>query len=203
MSTYVVENTAVVAESVVAPAAAKPQKAVTEKQKLAARKEGGKKGQDLSGLQDLGGVSHFHVVLENADANWDLMESAMAGANEEVNGEERRGGAADIAKVFLSANEDRLCIYLHVPEAVSEAVSIQEWFDVLVKTSGSTVVQAPPADTRFGFAKAELLHVPEVFPLKVRDQTSSLGYQFLKTKGVIPDEESSDEQGGDMDNLEW
>jgi lysyl-tRNA synthetase class 2 len=180
---------------------------VTEKQKALARKEGAKKGQDLSGLQDLGGVSFFHVVLENCDGNWELVEEAMSGANAEVdpNAEERKGGSANIGKVFLSASEDRLCIYLYVPEAVSDKVSVQEWFDVLVKTSGATVLQAAPTDKSFGVAKAEVLHVPEVFPLKVRDVTSSLGYQFLRTKGVIPDEDTSDELTNmdEMNNLEW
>lgn len=34
-----------------------------EKKIAAARKEGAKKGQDLSGLEDMGGVRYFHVTL--------------------------------------------------------------------------------------------------------------------------------------------
>ena len=202
---------AVVAEAPVAvkaeaPASTSPvKKPATDKQKALAKKEGAKKGQDLSGLQDLGGVSYFHVALENCDANWVLMDQAMAGANEDVdpNAEDRKGGSANIGKAFLSANEDKLCIFLYVPEAVSDKVTIQEWFAVLIEASGAKVVQAPPEDKPYGTAKAELLHVPEVFPLKVRDVTSSLGYQFLRTKKVIPDEESSEEMGGDAEALEW
>ena len=34
-----------------------------EKKIAVARKEGAKKGQDLSGLEDMGGVRYFHVTL--------------------------------------------------------------------------------------------------------------------------------------------
>lgn len=46
----------------------------------------------------------------------------MKGANTPVDpeGEERKGGAQNIAKAFLSAGDDRLCIYLHVPENLSK-----------------------------------------------------------------------------------
>lgn len=171
-----------------------------KKQKLlaAAFKEGGKKGQDLAGFADIGGVKYFHVALENCNGSWELTEAAMNGANTVVDeaAEERKGGALNIAKAFLSANEDRLCIYLHVPEELSEKVPINEWFDVLVKASGATVLEPP----KNGFAKAELLHVPEVFPLKVRDSAIGLGFAYLRSKGVIPDEESSMEM---EDEVEW
>lgn len=47
------------------------------------------------------------------------------GANTPVDpeGEERKGGAQGIAKAFLSAGDDRLCIYLHVPENLSKVGS--------------------------------------------------------------------------------
>jgi hypothetical protein len=50
------------------------------------------------------------------------VEEAMKGANTPVDpeGEERKGGAQNIAKAFLSAGDDRLCIYVHVPENLAK-----------------------------------------------------------------------------------
>lgn len=166
---------------------------VTEKQLKLAEKEGAKKGQDLSGLEDMGGVHFFHVALENCDGHWELVEAAMNGANTPVdpNGEDRKGGAENIAKAFLSASVDRLCIYLHVPEQLAGVVNLQDWFSVLVNGAKATVL-VPPTGA-FGFAKAELLRGDNVFPLKVRDEIIGQGFAYLLSKGVIPECEDDDE----------
>lgn len=175
---------------------------VTDKQRKLARKEGGKKGQDLSGLEDMGGVHYFHVALENCEGNWELVQEAMEGANTPVDSaaSERKGGAQNIAKAFLSASEQRLCIYLHVPAGLSNesnAVTLTEWFDVLVQAGNATVLE-----TSDEFAKAEVVRKDEVFPLKVRDAIIGQGFAYLNKKGVIPDEDSSDEYEMPSD-VEW
>lgn len=174
---------------------------VTEKQLKLAEKEGAKKGQDLSGLEDMGGVHFFHVVLESSNGNWDLVEAAMKGANTPVDpqGEDRKGGAENIAKAFLSASDERLCIYLHVPEKLVGVINLPDWFSVLVTTSKATVLQAPEGP--FGFAKAELLKGDNVFPLKIRDEIIGQGFAYLLSKGVIPDDESDEYEV--KEDIEW
>ena len=176
------------------------------KKLAASRKEGAKKGQDLSGLEDMGGVRYFHVALESCDGEFPLVEEAMAGANTPVNpnSEERKGGAQNIGKAFFSASQDTLCIYLHVPEAVSEAkaseavVTVQEWFEMIINClpKGYKVLESPPKEESFGFAKIEVRRSEcegEVFPLKLRDEVIGLGFAFLREKGVVPeDDDSSD-----------
>lgn len=65
--------------------------------------------QDLSGLEDMGGIHFFHVALESCEGNWELMEEAMQGANAPAEGDERKGGAGEIGKAFLSAGTRRAC----------------------------------------------------------------------------------------------
>ena len=189
----------------------KPKTKAEMKKLAAAQKEGAKKGQDLSGLEDMGGVRYFHVALENCEGSWDLTEAAMEGANKPVdpNGEDRKGGAQNIGKVFLSASPSCLCIYLHVPEAVSSVISVQDWFDVIVNClpKGHKVVQSPPPrdESSYGFAKVEVRTQEcegEVFPLKLRDEVSGIGFAFLRSRNVVPeDEESSDFEV--EDGYEW
>ena len=195
-----------------------------EKKIAAAKKEGAKKGQDLSGLQDMGGVSYFHVALDKSDGNWHLIEAAMDGANASVdpNGEDRKGGAGNIGKVFFSASSECMCIYMHVPEGVSEKVTLQEWFDNIVSNlprayeatdeheafQGHRVLLAPTdndQDGKSGFAKIELRPKEckgEVFTLKKRDEVIGLGFAFLRSKGVVPEEEESSDYEVEGD-YEW
>ena len=48
-----------------------------EKEYKAALKEGGKKGQDLAGMHDLGGMIFFTVCLEQCKGDWNLMQAAI------------------------------------------------------------------------------------------------------------------------------
>ena len=173
-----------------------------DKQLKLAEKEGAKKGQDIIGLRDIGGVNYFHVALEHCDGNWELVGSAMKAANIT---------AGNIAKAFLSASEDRLCIYLHVPESLSDTVTLKDWFSVLVQGSKATVLHNSTNDSKnenktknegkWGFAKAELLRSDNVFPLKVRDEIIGQGFAYLVSKGVIPDDDSDEYEIND--NVEW
>jgi hypothetical protein len=150
----------------------------------------------------MGGIHCFHVALENCKGNWELVEEAMKGANTPVDpaGDDRKGGAQGIAKAFLSAGVDKLCIYLHVPDNLKD-VDINAWFDVLVKAAGATVVQAP----KDGYAKAETLKGDEIFPLKKRDEAIGLGFAFLRANKLVPEVESSSEgeMGSFEENYEW
>ena len=176
-----------------------------DKQLKLAEKEGAKKGQDIIGLRDIGGAHYFHVALEHCDGNWELVETAMKATNTI---------AGNIAKAFLSASEDRLCIYLHVPESLSDTITLKDWFSVLVRGSKATVLHNSTNDSKndstndskdemenenktknegkWGFAKAELLRSDNVFPLKVRDEIIGQGFAYLVSKGVIPDDDSDE-----------
>jgi hypothetical protein len=69
-------------------------------------------------------------------------------------------------------------------------VNLGEWFGTLVKTAKATVVQPPSAD---GFAKAETLKAPEVFPLKLRDEAIGQGFAYLRSKKLVPEVDDSDD----------
>lgn len=204
-----------------APTENQQTKGVSEKQKALSFKEGAKKGQDLSGLEDMGGVHFFHVALETCDGEWELVEKAMEGANTPVDdkAEERKGGAENIGKAFFSASAERLCIYIHVPEKLTSEVSIEEWLNVLTSSAYAKVIQEPCRSPNEGgglFAKAEVVKPPyqplndisaavapfEVFPLKLRDTAIGAGFAFLRKKGLVPEDDDSSELEIE-DGYEW
>ena len=71
-------------------------------------------------------MKFFNINVETPKGDWELLEKVMEGANkpEDPSDEERRGGADDVGKLFLSAGEsaefDRLICMVHVPKALAD-----------------------------------------------------------------------------------
>eukprot|EP00049_Salpingoeca_infusionum_P005646 m.94864 g.94864 ORF g.94864 m.94864 type:complete len:181 (+) comp13032_c0_seq1:498-1040(+) len=172
----------------------------TEKQIKAALKEGGKKGQDIAGLADMG-CKFFHVTLENCIGSVELVEKAMEGANREVEegAEDRKGGAGEVAKMLLSAGDEQLVAYCHVPESLKEQCNINEWVDRVVANMGE-VEYLEKTETMIKFVAKKNKELGQ-FPLKMRDEAINFGYAFLKEKMLVPDDDSDDD-GLDGDALE-
>jgi hypothetical protein len=161
-------------------------------------KEGGKEGVNLQGMEALGGVKFFHVRIESANGDFALLDKVMEGANAPVDeaAEERKGGAGGIAKALLSAGDKQLAMLVHAPKALQEEkeVTLKEWVLTLLKALGA----GEEAIVELGeeFAKAAVPADADAgkFPLKMRDEAASAGYNFLVAKGLVPPAEDSDDE---------
>ncbi|EDQ92780.1 uncharacterized protein MONBRDRAFT_30745 [Monosiga brevicollis MX1] len=173
---------------------------------LAAVKEGGKKGQDLAGLYDMGGVSFFHVVIEAADGELSLVEHAMTGANKEVDegAEDRKGGSGHVAKCFLSANKDQVAGIFYVPASLAEKLTAKAWFERLNVVLGGEIVEETEETIKV-IAKGD--PAAEKFPLKIRDEAINAGFSLLREKQLVPeDDDDSDydyEAAMEENEIEW
>lgn len=127
----------------------------------------------------------------------DLLQEVMNGANVKVDdaAEERKGGADDLGKAFLSAGDKQLAIMFNVPAAVSRAkgVTMQEWIDAVTAPVKDHVQVVEKTDE---VAKLVVPGDAEAgrFPLKMRDECTAAGFNFLRQKGLIPVEDSSDDE---------
>ena len=104
-----------------------PEAAYTEKEMKASIKEGGKKAQDIAGMHDMGGMSYFSITLETCKGDWDLMQGAMDAANRRVDedADDRKGGAHDVAKCFLSCDDAKhVALLFHVPKPLQEVCTV-------------------------------------------------------------------------------
>lgn len=157
-------------------------------------KEGGKKAQDIAGMKDMGGVSYFHVSIEFADADFDLLQITMDAMNTPCpeDADERRGGAEDIGKVLLSYNDKQLAIFMHVPECLKDAgCDIEQWYGAMAE---GYPVEKISADSQFLKAVVKADPDNNVYPIKVRDDMINKGYQHLAAKQlVMPDDDDDDE----------
>ena len=92
-------------------------------------------------------------------------------------GEDRKGGAGDLAKVFFSAGDKMLSIICHVPKECTE-VTAKEYMDAcLVPVADPKVVVVSEH-----MIKCEVQGNPDkgIFPLKLR--SSSLKISFSRSR---------------------
>jgi len=170
----------------------------------AALKEGGKKGQDLSGLEAMGGMAFFTICLETPEDNWDLMNLVLQGLNAPVDEaeEERKGGAGHLGKMLLSAGDNALIMLCHIPKALQEAKGMtpKEWMEEMIKlVDGATIVKA---EEEIVTAVANADPTNERFPLKLRDIASGSSFAYLRKKGFMADEDEDDSYEPECD-IEW
>ena len=147
-------------------------------------------------------------AIESADGDLELLQCCIDGANVEVDesAEERKGGAGGLGKMFLSAGDKQLAIYCHVPKALAEekGVSMKEWVDAVIAPikDRSQIVETGEEITK--------IVVPGnpgegAFPLKMRDEAIAAGFAFLRQKGLVPEDDSSDDDinYADAAGVEW
>eukprot|EP00043_Microstomoeca_roanoka_P005696 m.57370 g.57370 ORF g.57370 m.57370 type:complete len:796 (+) comp13076_c0_seq1:93-2480(+) len=177
------------------------------KLKKEALKEGGKKGQDLAGMYDMGGIKFYHVVMEKCEGRLDLLELALQGMNKEVEegAEERKGGAGQLAKMLLSASVEQLAIICNVPACLTD-LTAKAWLTEAAQGMALEIVEEAEGGS---VIKAVIKANPdkEAFPLKMRDAIVSVGFSILTKKGLVPDEESDDDYdlsaAYEQNDIEW
>eukprot|EP00389_Voromonas_pontica_P008763 GDKH01013328.1.p2 GENE.GDKH01013328.1~~GDKH01013328.1.p2 ORF type:complete len:178 (+),score=72.12 GDKH01013328.1:74-607(+) len=177
---------------------------MSDKQVKAALKEGGKKGVDLAGIRDMGGVSFFTVCVDSPEGNMDLLKSVLEGMNKEVDetAEERKGGAGDIAKVIISAGAEQLGFICHVPKALAEKVTKEQWLEILMKPFGGEVVHEEGDEVTGVIIKKDA--DANKFPLKMRDDLVGQSFAFLREKSVVPPANDDDDWDPTADSgLDW
>lgn len=155
-------------------------------------KEGGKKGQDLCGMAAFG-VHFFCVSVESAGDSWDKMQNIMDGMNKEIDPEadDRKGGAHDLAKILFCAGPTKLMIYAHVPAELSDKAGLTEFLKAVGEPVGATYLDGA-SDY---FAKAEVMADPDnnKYPLKLKDAAIGAGFDWLKAKSLVLDDDSDDD----------
>merc|ERR1711963_24810 len=102
------------------------------------KKEGGKRGVEIEGAADMGGLQFFCTSLEIPEGDLDLLMESMKAMNAEADPteEERKGGSGHIGKMIFSASVEQLAIVAYVPEAKHDALSCEEWLRTILEEQG-------------------------------------------------------------------
>jgi glutathione S-transferase len=214
-----------------APDAAADAKA---KAKLTAKiiKEGGKKGVEIEGASDMGGLDFFCTTMELPEGDLEQLELSMLAMNAEPDpeAEDRKGCSGHIGKMIYSAGVSQLALVAYVPDdefnKSASKVDVTAWMDhVLGVIGGEVTKKATPTQSLIpdkktgdiltgtkGKIKGKVIVAVAKadadkgkFPLKDKDAAMAAAFSYLRSKGAFPEDNDDDSDEmifGDDDNLE-
>jgi len=181
--------------------AAVPEKLTSEKNEKKMKKivkEGGKRGVEIEGAADMGGLQFFCTTMLEPGGDVDWLYESMKAMNEKSDPteEERKGGSGRIGKMLISTDQanTKVAMVAYVPPAKHGELKADQWMkDIIAALGGSE------SDFLFGdafTAKGEIKNDPDksLFVLKIKDNAITESINHLKAKGLFPDKvEDSDD----------
>jgi len=188
--------------------------AAAEAKKLAKKiaaveKEGGKKGVEIEGACDMGGLQFFCTQLDEPDGSLEYLKLGFNAMNAECDpaAEERKGGAGAVSKVVFSAGSKELLIICNVTEdkltdtagknegdAPMKAVNASDWVQHILngfaKNFPGLKVSADSNDT-FAIGSVPASEAKACFPIKMKDDAMQLAYAYLNANNCMPPDADS------------
>merc|ERR1711865_791883 len=146
----------------------------------------------MGGCADMGGLQFFSTSVDEVTGDLEMIvESVKAMSNEPIPGdEERKGCSKHIGKMIFSAGTDQLAVAAYVPEAKQGELECEEWLSaVLALYQGEVVTKDKSLST--GRIKADGNN--NIFPLKIREPMILEANNFLRKKGLFPEDKDSDD----------
>merc|ERR1712226_1323925 len=97
-------------------------------------KEGGKRGVEIEGAADMGGLQFFCTSVDESQGDIEFLQECVKAMNakSDPTEEERKGGSGHIGKMVFSAGDARLAIVAYVPEEKQAALDCVEWLQKVV-----------------------------------------------------------------------
>merc|ERR1719409_1742670 len=116
-------------------------------------KEGGKKGVEIEGASELGGLDFFCTTVELPEGDVALLELSMLAMNAEPDpeAEDRKGCSGLVGKMIFSAGVEQLAMVAYVPDAAfnksSDKVDVAAWMNDVCKAVEGAVVKGKTSVT--------------------------------------------------------
>lgn len=176
-----------------------------EKMLKAVVKEGGKKGIEISGAADMGGLEFFNTIIEQCKAKVCMVELAMHAMNKDIDPEEEesKGGSAEVGKVLIAPGETDIALVAYVPDDKVGKVQAGKWIRAILDkwevphsciiTDTDTWCSAlHPCDAKAG-----------QFALKLKETALQGGINYLREVGAFPEGDESDNDECYANEFEW
>merc|ERR1712060_271902 len=160
-------------------------------------KEGGKRGVEIEGAADMGGLQFFCTSMDEPNGDVDMLYESMRAMNEKSKPgeEERKGGSGRIGKMIISKDQEdsKLAMVAYCPPAKQGTLTADVWMkDILAELGGGELLFGDATT-----AKALLVNdaEKEFYVLKLKDNAITFSINYLKKKGLFPD--SNDDEDDD------
>merc|ERR1719237_246457 len=156
-------------------------------------KEGGKRGVEIEGASDMGGLQFFCTAVELPDGDLDLLVESMTAMNAKSDPaeEERKGCSGHVGKMIFSAGAEQLAVVAYVPEEKQSVLSCEEWLKTVL---GSQAGEMSKTAKVICVGKVKTDADKGVFPLKIREPMILEANNFLRKKGLFPEDDSDDDE---------
>merc|ERR1719460_2389757 len=119
-------------------------------------KEGGKRGVEIEGAADMGGLQFFCTTMDEPGGDVDLLYESMRAMNakSDPSEEERKGGSGRIGKMLISKDQadSKVALVAYCPPAKHGELKADQWMQDILKTLGGGEMLYGDAYT----AKAEI-----------------------------------------------
>merc|ERR1712217_380432 len=155
-------------------------------------KEGGKRGVEIEGAADMGGLQFFCTSMDLPEGDLEMLVESMKAMNakSDPTEEERKGGSGHIGKMIFSAGAEQLAVVAYVPQEKQSELSCEEWLKKVLESQGGQVVECSKS-----ICQGTVLANGEknVFPLKIREPMILEANNFLRKKGLFPEDNDDDD----------
>eukprot|EP00434_Breviolum_minutum_P034318 symbB.v1.2.030370.t1/scaffold3260.1/size60085/2 len=157
-------------------------------------KEGGKRGVEIEGAADMGGLQFFCTSVDQPEGDLELLEQCVEAMNAKSDPgigivTERKGGSGHIGKMVFSVGVDHLAVVAYVPPEKQKDLACEEWLGAVLATQGGAVVMKGAS---ISTGKVQTNADKGVFPLKIREPMIIEANNYLRKKGLFP-EDNDDE----------
>lgn len=180
-------------------------KEVNDKKLAKLVKEGGKKGVEIEGAADMGGLQFFVTSVDLPGEDLDLLVESMKAMNaiSDPSEEERKGGAGKLGKILVCLTEEYLNVVSYVPTHQEEKISASEWLEHArdMAMGGPKVGADAPIKNFEGISAKNWAVVSikknsekNVFPLKMRDVVITEAIQYLKKRDLFPEGDDDEDE---------
>merc|ERR1712107_474374 len=94
-------------------------------------KEGGKRGVEIEGAADMGGLQFFCTSVDEPEGDHEMLLEVVKAMNakSDPTEEERKGGSGHIGKMVFSAGSERLAVVAYVPGEKQGELDCTEWIE--------------------------------------------------------------------------
>jgi hypothetical protein len=156
-------------------------------------KEGGKRGVEIEGAADMGGLQFFCTSVEEPQGDVKLIKESVLAMNEKSDPteEERKGGSGHIGKMVFSAGVERLAIAAYCPEDKHDKIVCEEWLQKVVSMFPGGKIHEVAKDLCIGEIPTN--SDKNIFPLKIREALILEANNYLRKLGLFPEDDGDDD----------
>lgn len=167
-------------------------------------KEGGKKGVEIAGAADMGGLDFFCSNMQFPGGDIEMLIASMDAMNKEIDpeDEEAKGGSGEVGKMIFSGTDecdDAKCVAVaHVPASKTHIINAKEWMTEVMSHYSPTAVLYGECTATRACMVITMDSAQGRFILKDKDSMLPVAREYLKSKNAIPQKEQADD-----DDMEW